>query len=310
MPKLTFRIGCAVAIAALVASGSSRADEKTSDRVIPFAGSFSYSIQIAAPPFHGLEPRLALGYSSEGRNGLAGVGWTLGGFSRIERANAGRGTPRFDSSDIYLLDGQELVACVAGSVSPSCTSGGSHATKIESYLKIKLDSSANTWTVYGRDGTKTTFSAMHNETAGTVCWGQASVVDIKSNTVSYGWSCVGGDCYPSSVAYNGYQVVIYRESRPDALSFASVTSIGQTLYRIKSIFVQLGTTPIRAYKLSYGTSAVTGRSLLTSVQTYGKDVVQDGSGGITGGTSLPPVTFTYQTDSNGKTFQPWTGGTE
>jgi virulence plasmid B protein len=111
-------------------SGLLFADERSTERVSPFFGSFSYSVPISVPSFHGIEPRLALGYSSEARNGLAGVGWTLGGFSRIERVNPGRGTPRFDSTDTYVLDGQELVPCVAGSVSPSCTTGGSHSTKI------------------------------------------------------------------------------------------------------------------------------------------------------------------------------------
>src|SRR5712691_7604878 len=131
----------------LTVASASEAAEKASEQVNPFYGSFGYSIPIEVPAFHGLEPRLALAYSSEGRNGMLGVGWTLAGFSTIERANSGRGTPHFDANDIYLLDGQELVACVTGSASPSCTSGGTHSTKIESYLKIRFDSPTNTWTV-------------------------------------------------------------------------------------------------------------------------------------------------------------------
>src|SRR6266568_3182168 len=294
-PILLLALGCAA-----------RAAEKASEQVSPFYGSFGYSIPIEVPAFHGLEPRLALAYSSEGRNGIFGVGWTLAGFSTIERANAGRGTPRFDANDIYMLDGQELVACVQGSVSPSCTSGGTHSTKSESYLKIRHDTTpSDTWTVWGRDGTRTVFSPTITVTPGIFRWGQTSVVDTKNNTVTYTWNCTGGDCYPGQVDYNGYRVAFFLETRPDPLSSAAYSQLNQTLYRVRSIFVSLVNVGfIRAYKLAYtpSPSPLTGRSLLASVQQYGKNVVADGSGVISGGDSLPPVTFTYQDDPQGKTF--------
>ena len=176
------------ALAAMLTAASAGAAEKASEQVSPFYGSFGYTVPIEVPPYHGLEPRLALAYNSEGRNGFLGVGWTLAGFSTIERANPGRGTPRFDTSDVYLLDGQELVACVEGSMSPSCTSGGTHSTKIESYLKIRFDSPTNKWTVRGKDGTHTEFETTVQVTAGTFRWGQRRVIDTKNNTVTYTWN--------------------------------------------------------------------------------------------------------------------------
>jgi hypothetical protein len=47
-----------------------------------------------------------------------GVGWNVTGFTTIQRANAGLGTPRFDASEVYLLDGQELVSLPAGQRQP------------------------------------------------------------------------------------------------------------------------------------------------------------------------------------------------
>jgi hypothetical protein len=299
----------------LAFAGIAEAVEKASQQVSPFYGSFGYSIPIEVPPFHGLEPRLALSYSSEGRDGIVGVGWSLSGFSTIERANSGRGTPRFDSSDIFLLDGQELVACIGGSVSPSCTSGGTHSTKIESYLKIRFDSP--NWSVWGKDGTRTIFSPIIQVTGGTFRWGQTSVVDTKNNTVTYSWACIDGDCYPSQIDYqNSYRVAFYRETRDDQQSAAAYSQLTTMKYRIKSAFVSLwGTGFIRAYKLSYVYSPLTGRSLLSSVQQYGKNVTASGDGTITGGDSLPPVTLTYQNDTAGKNFvgeapNPPTSGTE
>ncbi len=107
-----------------------------------YYGAFSASEPIAVPAFHGLEPSLRLTYSSAGGSGVAGVGWSLEGFSTLVRASPGKGVPRYDGADLYVLDGQELVACTAGSPSPSCTTGGTHATRIESYQRIKYDAAA------------------------------------------------------------------------------------------------------------------------------------------------------------------------
>jgi hypothetical protein len=121
-------------------------------------GQFTQVVPIEVPAFRGLEPRLALAYSSEGRAGFAGVGWALSGFSSVLRTKSGRGVPRFDATDVFVLDGQELVTCPPRSPSPGCVVGGSHATKDESYLRIKFETATNSWKVWGRDGTLTVLS--------------------------------------------------------------------------------------------------------------------------------------------------------
>src|SRR5262249_28319443 len=128
-----------------------------------FHGTYSNNVPIAVPAFRGLEPKIGLRYSSSNGNGYVGVGWELGGFSVIERASPGRGAPNYNSSDIFMLDGQELVPCPqSGSVSPSCTTGGTHSAKVESYSKIKFDSVANKWTMWAKDGTQTVFGGPPN----------------------------------------------------------------------------------------------------------------------------------------------------
>src|SRR5262245_45427370 len=100
-----------------VLHGPVRAQQNANDIV---QGSFSQAIPIEVPAYRGLEPRLALTYSSERRNGFAGVGWGLSGFSSVVRTSGGRGVPRFDSKDVFVLDGQELVTCPPPSPSPGC----------------------------------------------------------------------------------------------------------------------------------------------------------------------------------------------
>lgn len=146
-----------------LAQDAKRGDDGPREEVEPFYGDASQSIAIQVPGFRGIEPNLALRYRSSRRDDLLGVGWTLGGFSTIEAASPRRGVPKYNSNDIFILDGQELVPCEAGMMSPSCATGGTHATKIESYLRIKLDEVANTWEIWNRDGTKITLEPVVGE---------------------------------------------------------------------------------------------------------------------------------------------------
>ncbi|BAB53054.1 mll6839 [Mesorhizobium japonicum MAFF 303099] len=82
-------------------------------------GNLGYSIGIDVPAFHGIEPQIALNYNSSRKTKLGGLyqgwlgyAWGLDGFDVIERATPGYGMPAYDANDIYLLDGQAMVACV------------------------------------------------------------------------------------------------------------------------------------------------------------------------------------------------------
>ena len=97
-------------------------------------GAFSDSVAIVLPPFRGLEPKLSLDYSSRGgiraggwNAGFVGVGWSLGGLPEVVRVSPGGGTPRFDTTDTFQLDGTELFKCsTVGGAGASCDAGGSH----------------------------------------------------------------------------------------------------------------------------------------------------------------------------------------
>jgi len=79
-------------------------------------GAATYSIPIEVPPgTAGMAPEVSLNYSSQGGNGIAGVGWSLGGLSVIHRCpqtlaqdNRIDGVS-FDSNDRFCIDGQRLV---------------------------------------------------------------------------------------------------------------------------------------------------------------------------------------------------------
>jgi RHS repeat-associated protein len=253
--------------------------------VDPFFGSFGTSVAIDVPSNHGFEPQISLSYNSQLGNGRVGVGWGLSGFATIERASPGKGAPRYDASDTFLLDGQELVPCT--------TLGGTHCTKIQSYRRITWDGAANAWYVWDKDGTKLTFAALYQTGSGTFRWAMTAASDARGNTVSYGYWCdPGNDCYASSVTYNGNAVNLYWELRSDPITFATGASIGTTNYRLKTLEVKAGGARARAYRLNYGASSAS-RSVLTSVQQFGADAALDAGGTVSGGSALPPKTFGY-----------------
>ncbi|MEQ1409874.1 hypothetical protein ABK249_33875, partial [Neorhizobium sp. Rsf11] len=106
------------------------APERPSVPEIGGNGFFTQKIAIDVPAFRGLEPKIALSYSSARKTRLGGLyqgwlgyAWGLDGFDVIERASPGYGYPYFDANDVYLLNGEELVACAEGMVAASCTAG-------------------------------------------------------------------------------------------------------------------------------------------------------------------------------------------
>lgn len=80
-------------------------------------GAFAYTIPLKVPDGRAaMQPSLSLSYSSNGGNGLMGVGWAVSGLSRITRcgrtlaSNGRTDGVSFSSSDRFCLDGQRLVA--------------------------------------------------------------------------------------------------------------------------------------------------------------------------------------------------------
>lgn len=300
---------CAMAALTAIPGLNVWAAEPNSQRVNHFMGAAGESIAIQAPPFHGIEPRLAISYSSEARNGFAGFGWSLGGVSVIERANGQWNT----WEDSFTLDGQTLLECQAGWSYPSCATGGTHYTHQESYLKIKRVSDA-LWEVYGKDGTRTDFTPIYTPPGfpAPYRYGQSKVTDTHGNTVIYTWDInsggIEGNTYPRTVTYegstgSGYRIELFREARPDPVVRYAPNALLTQSERLKSVVISLTTGPrIRAYGLGYTTSAATGKSLLSSVQVYGADVQVDGAGAITGGTAFPARTFSYTPDAAAASF--------
>ncbi|MDQ0473500.1 RHS repeat-associated core domain-containing protein [Labrys wisconsinensis] len=201
----------------------------------PSNGSFTQRVSLEAPSFHGIEPKLALVYDSNGGvraggwwAGFAGIGMRLEGLSDIIRITHGGGTPHLgstdvDATDVFALDGDELVACTAGMTSPACTTGAAgdgityYATRVESFVRIRQavdgTSGAITWTVTGRDGTVSTYAPVSTwgsadadlpKLATQARWLLQSVTDVHGNHIDYAYACAALPvCWPSTIQYVG-----------------------------------------------------------------------------------------------------------
>ncbi|MCA8977811.1 MAG: VCBS repeat-containing protein [Planctomycetes bacterium] len=261
-------------------------------------GSYSTAVSIEAPQYHGIEPRLSISYNSTQRLGYAGVGFDVGGLSMVERCSWRNGAPRWDGSDIYRLDGEELVS--------STRLGGTHCTKVQSFRRIAFNSSANEWRVTEKDGTARVYTSVLTAPGGTFRWRLSRVEDTNGNAVTYTWvvrSDGGYADYLDRVTYNGNLVRLYWEGRSDVRSQpmgvapvdTSEVGFRRVASRLKTVEVRANGAMARAYKLTYSTSGNAGASLLTNVQRYGSNATINSSGTFTAGTGAPAVRFDWRT---------------
>jgi RHS repeat-associated protein len=124
-------------------------------------GEMTYTLPLDVPPgVAGMEPHLALSYSSRAGSGPIGRGWSLaGGSSSITRCpkslavNGTRDGVDFDGSDGFCLDGQQLV-----SVGP-----GEYRTENDTIARILMDGSPaapTSFTVFLKNGRNRTYEAV------------------------------------------------------------------------------------------------------------------------------------------------------
>lgn len=158
------------------------------------------------------------------------------------------------------------------------------------------------WTVWTSTGVTDVFRPQLNTGTAeqpTASWYLTCRTDPLGNAVSYNYSSDVepdglGEQYLRRVAYNGTLIEFHGENRPDVLTRGTGRGLQVTRERLRSIDVKTGGVRVRAYALSYTTHDTTERSLLTQVRQYGRDATLDGTGRITGGTAMPPLTFTTQ----------------
>ncbi len=256
-------------------------------------GAATYSVPIVVPPgTAGVEPKLSLNYSSQGRNGLLGVGWSIGGLSVIHRCPANLVKDGFidgidfDDNDRFCLDGQPLIA-INGTYGANNTE---YRTEINNFSKIiSYGSTGNgpemfkVWTKSGEimEYGYTTDSRINPPLAdGTtqsdaLCWLLNKVTDTVGNfmTVTYFEDTSTGENYPQQIDYTGntgltpYNSVEFTyEARTDSGTRYLAGLKMESTKRLKTITSKEGANKVREYKLTYIETTETNQSQISSFQ--------------------------------------------
>ncbi|MFS8146340.1 RHS repeat-associated core domain-containing protein [Rhizobium sp. BR 249] len=281
------------------------APEKASVPQISSNGSFTQVIELDAPTYHGIGPKLALRYDSARKSrigglyqGWLGYGWGMDGLDVIERGNDGNGAPLWVWNDTFTLNGETLVRCLTGVV---CQPGSTHTTEHESAQRIVFEHPrSNSWAITDRNGVVSTFKTVANIVGVAPpdvvenfpqIYGRylvTSVTDPNGNQVRYSYTCPDLPlCYPAKIEYGNHsQIAFAYERRPDYLPMANGSGISWTTYRLKSVTYKVTAEAgiSGGYVLSYDQAPFSNASRLVRVDRYGRDAVVNAAGNITGGT--------------------------
>ncbi|MBI3358612.1 MAG: hypothetical protein HY037_03355, partial [Nitrospirae bacterium] len=266
-----------------------------------FTGTMSYSIPIEVPMGRkGMDPGLALTYKSSGGNGVVGMGWEME-VGAVERS-------RKDGVD---YGGDDYVLRLAGATvdlvrtSGTAPGDGEFRAKIEgAFSRVKKTGSV--WEVTDKTGTRYLFgqtaASRQDGTPGIFKWSLDQVIDPNDNSITLSYLKDQGQIYLDRIDYTypgpTNYVKFYYESRTDAPVMYTTNFAVTTAKRLKTIDVMANGLRQRAYELSYTYSTSTGRSILASVQQFGRDSLVDVNGTVTGGTALPAMSFGYTSGGN------------
>src|SRR6266446_4639234 len=282
-------------------------------------GAATYGIPIAVPAgTAGMTPALALSFSSQGSNGIVGMGWSLSGLPSINHCpqtfaqDGVRGGVNFDSNDRFCLDGQWLVA-ISGAYGAD---GTEYRTEIESFTRVISHGTTGNAAVWFEVHTKSGQIMEFGRTADSQVpvlgkptvrsWAVNKVSDTKGNyyTVKYTNDTTNGQAYPVEIDYTGNaaatpalapynKVQFLYATRPDITPAYQAGSLSQTTVRLTNVQTYAGANLVMDYRLAYD-SSITSLSSLTSVTACAAD-----------GSCLPPTSFTATSGSGGTFALGW-----
>ena len=265
-------------------------------------GAASYVVPLnVSPGTAGMEPKLAVNYSSRGDNGMLGVGFSLSGLSAITRSGASLDQDGFidgvdfDDNDRFLLDGQrlEIVAINGTPTTDKAFYGDSdseYRTEIDSFSRVIAYGQSGTgpawfkvWTKsgliyeYGNTDDSSFEPGTHTDV---LSWSVNKITDTSGNYMTFTYTDTDPVTDPgpqiSRIDYTGNEGVLLDtynsvefeyEDRPDpTLHFFMGAQMEQTT-RLLKIVMKHNNAYLHHYRFKYSESEA-GQSLLESVQQF------------------------------------------
>jgi len=265
------------------------------------SGAATYSVPIAAPTgTAGVAPGITLNYSSSGANGIAGLGWSLGGLSAISRCRSTLGQDdvarpiTWTNDDQFCLDGQRLIL-TSGTHGAA---GAVYRTEIDTGTLVTIVGSANggpdyfearrkdgSTSYYGKSPNSTDGNAKLNNTSGnTLTWAIRHFTDSAGNPIWFDYDTTGsaqrivdikyayGANKTNPAASHGARIRFDYETRSDKTTAYIAGSLFTNDQRLASIRVYNTVSSeqlVRQYDLAYGenhTISTDSLSRLTSIE--------------------------------------------
>ncbi len=276
-------------------------------------GSASYSIPIFTPPGpRGMQPGIALTYSSSAGIGEVGKGWAIAGLSAISRCGKTRAQDGANSpvllatSDGYCLNGSRL-RLTSGTYG---TAGSTYQTEIANFSHVAAvgtqGNGPSSFTVNGKDGLTYEYGTDGNSkvaatgSSTVLVWMLRQVSDRANNRIRFTYvapdSGLTGTTNPSTIewtpTYSGSGSFQYSMAFTYSGNVAESTETGQVAGTVvkdddllTAITVSNGGSVVRKYVLAYNTSPTTGVKRLETVTECSDSGATD---------CLSPTTVTYQ----------------
>lgn len=273
-------------------------------------GSATYFLPLKLPSAPGnVKPEVSINYSSGAGNGIMGVGWNIGGLSRVYRCRQTQESFQenvpisLTTNDRFCLDGQPLVL-VSGSYGAV---NSQYVTEI--YLGIRVTarggSSGNPsyFEVEKEDGSVWTYGAsasanLLSSTNKTISWGLTQIKDNVSNAIDYTYAKGGGTGYGTNeilideISYGGNRIKFnYNEdgNRGDTYTRYVHGSKVESKAILTSIVVwNHNYIPLLSYHFDYQRQTYQSSSDNSQLVE-----IRQCDGSITNGVCTQPDTFTY-----------------
>lgn len=285
---------------------ASRAGATPGDVDVGAGGEATYRIEINVPPgIHGVQPQLAISYSSNTGNGHLGVGWSIEGLSSITRVGP---TAQYDgdslkyahnrldptgATDRFALDGQRLIMVKnqSGTLLNSTDYGQPgtvYRTAVESGMEVTSNgregNGPGSFSVRDKDGSTREYGSSSDSrvklTSGSATnreWALRTHTDANGNTMTFSYQVNGAlDMYISTIDYTTNtragaaraknRVEFIYEDRADK---SPTWRAGQEIKiekRLGRIKTWYKEQLVRTYNFRYDYGKSTGRSRLAGIQ--------------------------------------------
>lgn len=252
------------------------------------SGGATYTIPFQVPQgINGLQPSINLIYSSQGGNGIAGMGWSLTGVSAITRGgddiyHDGNVTPvDYSNNDNFYLDGMRLYATTGN----NGADGSIYATEAESYSKIISHGNTNNapdwFEVISKDGTNYKYSIkfLSDDGSKNMYWQLARITDVAGNSIDFTYTQYDRESLLTSINYAKNDAAGKPSMAKIVLTYALRSDINKLYEAGSSITAKYVLTkiiewvdvdvPFKTYIFNYGYGNLV--SYLNEVQEQGSD---------------------------------------